>query len=81
MVEPTTTLSKSPYDTDLNRRDEVIVFLLKDTYSVYKDNYYLAGIESGACKIKDRFATNRHTNPSYDADSVRPSLQPFTNLL
>ena len=55
----------------------VIVFLTKDTGSIYKDNYYLTGIESRVFKTKDRLVTNDYTNSSHDADSFKSSLRSF----
>ena len=65
------------HSTELNRGDDVIVFLSKDADSIYKDNYYLTGIESGVFKIKDGFAANEYTNSSHDADSFKSSLRSF----
>ena len=65
------------HSTELNRGDDVIVFLSKDADSIYKDNYYLTGIESGVFKIKDGLASNEYTGSSHDADSFRSSLRSF----
>ena len=70
-------VQKAMHDTELNKGEEVVVFLLKDTDSVYKDNYYLTGIESGIYKIKDGFATNSYVKSSYDADSLKEFLRLF----
>ncbi len=68
---------ESMHDTELNKRDEVIVFLSKDTDSIYKDNYYLTGIESGVYKIKDGIAANSYVKSSYDVDSLKSELRSF----
>ena len=68
-------VQRSMYDTELNKGDDVIVFLTKDTGSIYKDNYYMTGIESGIYKIRDSIATNNYMKSSYDADSLKESLR------
>ena len=68
---------KSMHDTELNKGDVVIVFLTKDTDSIYRDHYYLTGIESGIYKISDGVATNSYVKSSYDVDSLKSSLRSF----
>ena len=70
-------VQKSMHDTELNKGDDVIVFLSKDTDSIYKDNYYLTGIESGIYKITGDLATNNYVKSSYDVDSFKDSLRSF----
>ncbi len=65
------------HDTELNRGDVVIVFLTKDTDSIYKDHYYLTGIESGIYKISDGLATNSYVKSSYKVDSLKEFLRSF----
>ena len=80
MVGPTSCdniVHESMHDTELNKGDDVIVFLTKDTDSIYKDHYYLTGIESGIYKISDGFATNGYVKSSYDVDSLKSSLRSF----
>ena len=59
------------HKTELNKGDDVIVFLTKDPDSIYKDHYYMVGIESGIYKISDDKATNDYVKSSYDADSFK----------
>ncbi len=66
------------HETELIKGDDVIVFLTKEPDSVYKDHYYMVGIESGIYKINDGFATNSYVKSSYDVDSLKSSLRSFT---
>ena len=70
-------VQKSMHDTELSKGDNVIVFLSKDADSIYKDNYYLTGIESGIYKITDGVARNNYVKSSYDVDSLKGSLRSF----
>ena len=65
------------HDTELNKGDDVIIFLTKDTGSIYRDHYYLTGIESGIYKISDGLATNSYVKSSYKVDSLKKSLRSF----
>ena len=68
---------KSMPDTELNKGDDVIVFLSKYPDSVYKDNYHLTGIESSVYKIQDGLATNSYVKSTYDVDSLKAALRSF----
>jgi len=70
-------IQKAMHETKLNEGDNVIVFLSKDIDSIYKDNYYMTGIESGIYKIKDGVASNSYTKTSLDIDSFKSSLRSF----
>ena len=61
---------KTMQHIELNEEDDVIVFLSKDTDSIYKDNYYLTGIQSGVYMVKDDVAINNYTKSVYDVDSL-----------
>ena len=63
------------HDTEMNVGDDVIVFLTKDPDSVYKNHYYMVGIESGIYKIDDGMAKNSYVKSSYDADSFKEVLR------
>ena len=63
------------HDTEMNVGDDVIVFLTKDPDSVYKDHYYMVGIESGIYKIDDGMAKNSYIKSSYGADSFKETLR------
>lgn len=68
---------KSMDYTELNEGDKVIVFLSKDTDSVYKGNYYMTGIETGIYKIENGMATNSYKNTSIAENSFKSSLKSF----
>ena len=68
-------VQEAMHETELNEGDQVIVFLSKDTDSIYKDNYYLTGIQSGIFKVTDGEAKNGYTNTSYDLKSFKTSLK------
>jgi len=71
-------IQKAMHETKLNEGDNVIVFLSKDIDSIYKDNYYMTGIESGIYKIgEDDVARNSYTDASHDVDSFKSSLRSF----
>lgn len=59
------------HKTELNKGDDAIVFLTKEPDSIYKDHYYLVGIESGIYKISNEKATNDYVKSSYDVDSLK----------
>ena len=63
------------HKTELNKGDDVIVFLTKEPDSIYKDRYYMVGIESGIYKISDDKATNNYVKSSYDADSFKETIR------
>ena len=63
------------HKTELNRDDDVIVFLAKEPDSIYKDHYYMVGIESGIYKINDSMAINNYAESSYDVDSFKEDLR------
>ncbi len=65
------------HKTELNKGDDVIVFLAKEPDSVYKDHYYMVGIESGIYKIDDGKATNDYVESSYNADSFKETIKEF----
>ena len=63
------------HKTELNKGDDAIVFLAKDSDSIYGDRYYMVGIESGIYKISDDKATNDYVKASYDADTFKETLR------
>ena len=63
------------HKTELSKGDDAIVFLAKEPDSIYKDHYYMVGIESGIYKISDDKATNDYVKSSYDADSFKETLR------
>ena len=63
------------HKTELNKGDDAIVFLTKEPDSIYKNHYYMVGIESGIYKISDDNATNSYVKLSYDADSFKETLR------
>ena len=65
------------YETELNERDDVLVFLSKETDSIYKDNYYITGLANGIFKIKDGVVKNNFMKTSENADSMKASLKSF----
>ena len=65
------------YETELNERDDVLVFLSKETDSIYKDNYYITGLANGIFKIEDGVVKNSFMKTSENADSMKASLKSF----
>ena len=63
------------HNTELNKGDNVIVFLTKESDSIYKDHYYMVGIESGIYKISNGKAANSYVNASYDVESFKETLR------
>ena len=63
------------HETELSRGDDAVVFLAKEPDSIYKDHYYMVGIESGIYKISNGKAANDYVKSSYDADSFKETLR------
>ena len=63
------------HNTVMNIGDEVIVFLTKDPDSIYKNHYYMVGIESGIYKIHDGIIKNSYLKSSYDTNSFKETLR------
>ena len=68
-------VQKVMHETELNKGDDVIVFLTKEPDSIYKNHYYMVGIESGIYKISGDKATNNYVKSSHDADSLKKMLK------
>jgi hypothetical protein len=63
------------HETELNEGDNVIVFLSIDRDSVYGDNYYMTGIESGIYKIENGIATNSYLGQSYETAAFETAIK------
>jgi len=63
------------HGVDVNIGDKMVIFLAKEPASIWGDNYYVAGAQSGVYKIKDTKAENDFLKKSFDESDFENKLK------